>query len=90
MKRIPYIHEIFDLSADNKLIPFNTIKGKKNFKSKMIELYSKKGFNKRLVFCLYNSPNDSYYEIIPWINNRGNKTIYFTKWTPDQIKKDAI
>ena len=61
--------------------PFDTIRTKKRFRARMIEYYFDQENSEPLMFKLIESPNDTEYEIIPYITLRGNPSICFVRLT---------
>jgi len=73
-----YIHDVRYLETGE---PFDVIRTKARFRKRMINYYFEEGGSERLMFKLLESPNTAEYEIIPYINRRGNPSICFTRIT---------
>lgn len=73
-----YIHIVYELDNEYNIVRiYDEITTKKLFRSKIIDLYFKQGFDKRLGFRLKNSPNKTLYGIIPCYNRLGDPTLRF-------------
>ena len=73
-----YIHDVRYLETGK---PFDIIRTKKRFRMRMINHYFKQSNPEPLMFKLLESPNTAEYEIIPYINRRGNPSICFARIT---------
>ncbi len=73
----PYIHEVWILDATGSPTKrFGIIPTKKKFRETMIQLFYDTP-SCRVGFRLLESPNDSFYEAIPYVNRRGNPALAF-------------
>ena len=81
-----YIHEVYYLDSGKS---FGIIVTKTAFKKAMLKHYFEHPFEDppKLAFSLKESSNTSHYQVIPYINRRGNRDICFVKV---RDKKDEV
>ena len=79
-----YIHEVYYLDSGKS---FGIIVTKTAFKKAMLKHYFEHPLEDppKLAFSLKDSPNTTHYQVIPYINKRGNQDLAYVRVTNEGI-----